>query len=158
MKPTGTYNKLQAGYVALLSTIIISAVLLVMTIEAGKSGFYTRLMVLDVEAKEQSRTVAVNCGNYAVAKFLADSSWEGDVHRIEDVGECYVYPIVHSLPTADHLTIRTKGKVRDVITNLEMVYFVAKIYQGSEALEPTFLSEEVVTPSLHSVKEIPVMP
>lgn len=51
----------QRGFVALMSTIIISAVLLVLVVGGSLSGWYSRSNVLDAELKQRSGALADAC-------------------------------------------------------------------------------------------------
>jgi hypothetical protein len=49
------------GFIALMSSIIISAILLVVVVAASITGFTTRFNMLDAEAKQQSAALADAC-------------------------------------------------------------------------------------------------
>lgn len=158
MQPKKIVHTKQSGFVALLSTIIIGAVLLTLTIEVGQRGFYTRFIVLGHEAKEQSRVIAEGCGNQALAMILHDLSSIGDVTTESGVGVCYIYPIEKKYPTAEFVTIRVQGIVRGSVTNLILTYRMGNIYQGVIPLSPYSSPDEITTPELVTSVEVDLMP
>jgi hypothetical protein len=112
----------ESGYIALLSTIIIGAVLLVITIEVGQSGWYTRFMVLGTEAKMQSRELAQSCGRLAVARVLVDTEWIGNTTTTNALGTCYVFPLQKNNPSAGLMTVQVQSVVQGSVTRLISEY------------------------------------
>jgi hypothetical protein len=156
-----THNKRESGYVALLSTIIIGAVLLVMTIELGQSGWYTRFMVLGSEAKEQSRTLATGCSNQALGMVMANMKWAGNSTTTDtESGTCYVFPVQKNFPTPDTMTLRVQSNVSGAVTNLVLVYDMGEIHQAGAPLPHTVSppATPTVVPVLLSWQEVVVMP
>lgn len=156
------YTNKESGYVALLSTIIFSAILLVMTIEAGQSGFYTRFMVLGNEAKEQSRILATGCGERAIGLVMADMTWIGDATTTDSAaGSCYVLPLQKNYPSGNQMTVRVRAGTRGSVTNLVLVYDMEEIHQTGAPLSTPSLPQVVptsVVPKLLSWREVSVMP
>ena len=85
------------GYVALISAIIISAVLLTALAAASLLGFTGRFNILNSEFKEQSAALAEACLDFAALKLTEDSGYTGrevvvvgsdacEIRSIEDVG------------------------------------------------------------------------
>lgn len=81
-KPTGTkpsntkisiYGKSfhiwknERGYIALVSVLIISVVLLTLAVSVSLTGFYARSNILGTEVKEQSTALAESCIQKAIA-------------------------------------------------------------------------------------------
>ncbi|MES2966331.1 MAG: hypothetical protein V4668_00925 [Patescibacteria group bacterium] len=154
------YNSLQRGYVALLSVIIIGAMLLTMTIGVGQSGWYTRFMVLGAEAKQESKTLAANCMNEAIAHIMVDPLWRGSATTSYGSGVCYVYPIQIHYPQTQQITIRTKAEVRGAITNLVSEYNMQSIHLDTIPLDVSVLPlpSAVIIPTQQSLIEIEAMP
>ncbi len=153
--------QLQSGYVALISTIIIGAVLLVMTIEAGQAGWYTRFIVLGTEAKMQSRTLAQSCAEQALAKTVTDPQWSGGATTTSSSGSCYIFPLQKNHPTSEALTLRVQAVVRGSYTNLVLIYNMHDIRQTATAQElppPVRVTEPNIIPTLISVTEVAVLP
>lgn len=148
----------QSGFVALMSTIVIGAVLLAMTIEAGKSGFYTSILVLGNEAKEQSRLLAFECGNRSFATIVSRGGSVENETLMNGIGSCRVHEVKMEYPNKGYLTIFVTSDVRDSITNLELVYKTGNIHLIETVLSPVVVRELPFQPILYSAKEISVMP
>ncbi len=151
-------NNDQSGFIALLSTIVIGAVLLVMTIEAGKSGFYTSILVLGNEAKELSKILALECGHRTVTSIISKTTFANNSIFINEIGSCEIYEIKKEYPNSEYVTINIKSKVRNSITNLELVYKIGNLYLGEDTQSYSLTREFLSEPELYSIKEIPVMP
>ena len=54
------------GFIALMSAIIISVLLIAVTVSLGFSAFFTRFNILDSESKEQSGNLAEACADAAI--------------------------------------------------------------------------------------------
>ena len=154
-------NTVNGGYIALLSTVIISAVLLSMTVGAGQSGWYNRFMVLGAEAKLQSKIVASGCINEALAKLMIDLDWSGDATSTYGVGTCYVYPVQINYPQNQIVTIRVRGEVRGAITNIVSEFDMKDINLTSDPkavpVTPP-LTSGIILPAVRSFLEVGVMP
>ena len=70
-------NKRDRGFIALMSAIIISAILLVVVIAGSMTGFTTRFTLLDAEAKGQSEAAADACADTILARLASDPSYAG---------------------------------------------------------------------------------
>jgi len=58
--------KSEKGFIALMSAIVISILLLAITVSLGFSGYFTRFNILDSEDKERSVGLAEACGDTAI--------------------------------------------------------------------------------------------
>jgi hypothetical protein len=65
------------GFVALMSVVIISAVLLVVVVTGSLTGFTTRFNILDAELKERSAALVDSCVEMALLRVGVDSSYVG---------------------------------------------------------------------------------
>ncbi len=127
-------NKKPNGYIALMSTIIIGAVLLVMTMEMSRTGWSTRFLILGTEAKAESLALAHSCADLAVAQIMTDPTYLGDSTTILASGTCYIFPLMPNTPTPNLLTVRVRSIVRQAVTNLERQYDMADVYLNEVAL------------------------
>jgi len=114
---TSHQQRAQQGFIALLSTIIISAILLVMTVEGSFAGWHARFNVLGTEAKEQSSALARGCMEQALVRTIVDPTYGGGATSTFAVGTCYTFPVSYNIP-AGTATLRTQAVVRDAYTNL----------------------------------------
>ncbi len=73
----------QSGFVALLSVVIIGAMLTVYVFTLGTSSFFSRFSALDAERKAQSRALTDACTEVAIARMARD-----DMHAVLAAGEC----------------------------------------------------------------------
>src|SRR3989344_250294 len=70
-------RQLQKGFVALISTIIISIILLLVVTNLSQISFYSRSNILDSELKERSSALAEACADTAILKLANDSNYTG---------------------------------------------------------------------------------
>ena len=149
------------GYIALLSTIIIGAMLITITVGAGRSGWYTRFALLGAEAKMQSHTRATGCVNQALAILLINPRWNGDVTATYSDGTCYVYPLQKNYPQPQLVTIKVRGEVQGAITNLVAEFNMMEINIGVISGVVPIVSQHTsanVVPTTDSIWEVGVMP
>src|SRR3989338_10652840 len=72
------HNTNQSGFILLMSSIVISAILVVVVFSLSFSGFFTRFNLLDSYNKEASLALANACGDIAVLKFIQDDTYSGN--------------------------------------------------------------------------------
>jgi len=77
----------ERGFVALMSVIIISAILLVLVFTLGISSFLNRFDVLDTENKHISVALAEACASTAMLKLAQNPSY-GTTPPLPAAGEC----------------------------------------------------------------------
>ena len=65
------------GFIALMSAIIISAILLVAIISGSLTQFYSRFNVLDQEFKERSSSLADACAQSLLLQLTYSTSYNG---------------------------------------------------------------------------------
>ncbi|OGE80054.1 MAG: hypothetical protein A2826_01040 [Candidatus Doudnabacteria bacterium RIFCSPHIGHO2_01_FULL_43_23] len=92
--------KSSEGYIALISVVLISAVLLIFAFSVGFSNFLARFNILDSEYKKVSLGLAEACGELAVLSLSTDDLYPGDqevvIEDFDDPAEdyiCYIFPI-----------------------------------------------------------------
>ncbi len=149
------------GFVALLSTIIIGAVLLLITVSAGQSGWYTRFIVLGTEAKQQSRMFASGCIQEALAKLLIEPNWVGDATSTYSEGTCHIHPIQSDFSLSPLVTIQASGEVRGAMTNIVSTFNMQDINMTGvpEAVPATPpQTSNNILPTEESYLEVEVMP
>ncbi len=134
---TKTYSRVTRGYVALMATIIISAILLVMTVEGSLAGWHARFNVLGTEAKEQASSLAQGCADQALSAIVTDPSYTGDATTTNDIGTCYIFPIQFNTPGAGIITLKAQANVRSSYSNLEMQIDMSEIHLDSTPSAPT---------------------
>ncbi len=105
-----------AGFIALTSAIVISALLLCITVSLGLSGFFTRTNIFDSESKEHSLALAEACANKALLNLAQGSTYTGPVAVDNDA--CTIVSIQAS---SGNVTVKTQGVFNKAYTNLEAV-------------------------------------
>lgn len=115
-------KKSENGFVVLMSTIILSAVMLAVVFSLSTSGFFTRLNLLDSENKEASFALAEACGQIAVLKLHQNSSYTGNETITVEREVCR---ILAKETSGSEIIIKTKstigGAVSNVIINLDSI-------------------------------------
>lgn len=66
------------GFVALISTILICASILIVLTTLSVSEFYGRYDILESELKEKSVGLAEACGDMAILKIINESTYTGN--------------------------------------------------------------------------------
>ena len=106
------------GFVALMSSIIISVILLLLIATTSLTGFYGRTNVSEYEFKEKSAALAEACVNYAILQLTIDGSYAGNESiPVGDAG-CQIRPIAIS---GANKIIETQAIYQDSYTNLRVV-------------------------------------
>ncbi len=106
------------GFIALMSSIIISAVLILIVINMSMTGFYTRSNILDSEIKEMSLALADSCIDIALLGFAQNASYSGNVNTIVGENTCFIGPITTS---GSQKIFKIKAVVSDFHTNLKII-------------------------------------
>lgn len=110
--------KFNSGFVALISAIIISVILLLIVVDVGLIGFYGRSNILEFELKERSFTLAESCVDGALLKLANNSNYTGgEVIMISSVDTC-VINIFN--PVADPVVITTQAIFQNATTHLKI--------------------------------------
>jgi hypothetical protein len=138
-------NHREGGYVALLSTIIVAAVLMVAAIQSAIAGYHARFNILGTEAKEQATALAQGCADQALSAILTDPSYTGSSVTVSEDGTCEVLPIEFNTPAAGIVTIRAQAEVRGAFSNLEMQMDMHDIHIDTLPEAPTKGTLVVIT-------------
>lgn len=91
----------QSGYIALVSTIIISAVLLILMFGSSTAGFISRFNLVDAEFKEQSEQLAWACVETALLKLTEGLTYAGDEFIPVGSGQCWIKSVALTPPTIE---------------------------------------------------------
>ncbi len=79
------------GFIALMSVVVISSVLLLLVTEGSFSGFTSRINSLNHEFKNQSEALAEACVQQALLEYAHNSSFVGNASSsVTASEECYV--------------------------------------------------------------------
>jgi hypothetical protein len=106
------------GFIALMSAIIISAVLLVTVITGGMTGLFERTNILDAELKDRSSAAADACADQAFLAITNDSGYTGTLTTVlNPLDSCRAVISGSSLKS-----IRIQATSSSAITNLQISY------------------------------------
>lgn len=139
---------LESGFVALVSVIIIGAVLIVLVFTLGVSTFFTRFSVLDAENKRTSALLAEGCMNAAMLKIAQNGSYApaaagecvaigGTCGGSDPQRVCKICSVNYSGSTA---TIETRALYNGTYTNL-----LARVDTAPGNMAVTFWDEKPVS-------------
>ncbi len=110
-------RKKNEGFVALISTIIITAILLIVLTTLSLSEFYARYNILDSELKRRSNDIAEACADTAILKIANDSTYTGnETENISD-GTCTIGPVTG----VSTKSFTTQTTYKNYYTNLQIV-------------------------------------
>lgn len=108
----------QGGYVALISAIVISILLVGITVTLSFTGFYSRFNVLDGEYKKVSGGLAEACVNVARLKIANDPAYTNSTAEeitLETGKACTIVSVAGTNPK----TIRAQAIYQKAYTNIE---------------------------------------
>ena len=129
LQPTTYHPQPQQGFIALMSAIVISVLLLAITLTLGLTGFFGRFNVLDSESKERSIALAEACGDSAILKLSQNVSYipspafnfatqTGGENVMVNSDKC----VIVSVDTSGTLkTIKTQAVINKAYTNLRII-------------------------------------
>lgn len=117
-------QNLQHGFMALISTIIISVILLSMAVSSNLSNFYNQTNTLDSELKEISFNLAESCVNIGLLKLIQNPNYHPNNELVDiDSNTCTIISINAN-------TIETSADYKNYIT-----YLGAKINPNDASIE-----------------------
>ena len=109
------FNRKQDGFIALLTAILLSLILIIITTTLNQTSFFTRSMLLDAEYKERSAALAEACVDIARLKIANDPTYPGNESSISIGSDiCQIRPIISN-------TIETRATSSESVTNLRVV-------------------------------------
>ena len=108
------------GYIALISAIVISVLLITITVTLGLNSLFGRFNILDAESKEQSSALAEACVDQAI---LDASYGTYSTNKVVNVGptasdNC---TIVSSSLSGSQITIKTQSVINKSYTDFKIV-------------------------------------
>lgn len=106
------------GFIALMSAIIISAVLLLVVTTSSFTGFYTRLNVLDTELKARSFAAADACASVALFELAQNLNPSDVVLSLNNLDECRVGAVTGTAQKTFRVQATSSNSA---VTNLQIV-------------------------------------
>src|SRR3989344_7662148 len=116
----------QAGFVLLMSSIVISAILVAVVFSLSFSGFFTRFNLLDSYNKEASLALANACGDIAVLKFIQDNTYFGNETLpigSDSCGVLLISPGSYEIKTTARVPDNAGGAISNIVINLDTTTF-----------------------------------
>jgi len=105
------------GFIALMSAITVSAVLMIITVTLSYSGFLARYNILSSEYKERSAALAEACVDLAILKLADDSGYAGNETISVGSDSCLIRPMTVS---GSQKVIETQAIFQEAYTNLRV--------------------------------------
>ena len=122
-------QKNNGGYIALMATVIISAILLIMVTQESFSGWHARFNVLGTEQKEQAVALSDGCINQAITGLIAGLPYQAGATSTTPGGICHISKIT---TTTTGVLINTQSEVGNSFSNVGM-----SIDTGNLAISPS---------------------
>jgi hypothetical protein len=115
-------NISQNGFIALISILIISAVLLATTLGLAQFGIANRFFILNLEQKASSKKLAEACVHIARIQTYNDPLLIRDTPLEVPIGDdgakCHIVSIT---PNSGETTLETSAQTGEAITNLSVL-------------------------------------
>ncbi len=112
-----TQDNTRVGYVAIVSALIITAIIVVMMIGLGQVAYLSRANISEAHFKEKSRALSEACVNTALLRLVASSSYTGNETITVASDTCKIVGVVASGTVR---IVTTQGKYQSSYTNLKV--------------------------------------
>lgn len=116
------------GYVALMSALIVSVVLVVLSVSISTAGLYARFDAADAEYKQRSSYLAESCIAAALVNIDQNAAYVptagGETLFVGD-DTCTLVSVITS---GGQVIIESKGTFRDAVTNLKVVVMSGSLH------------------------------
>lgn len=114
------------GFIALMSAIIISSILLLVAVGGSLTGFYTRTNIVDTELKERSLAAADSCVDRALVALAQDQQYAGKkTHVLNGLDRCTISTLFNSGTHIDFTVQATSSAM--AVTNLKISYSTSTV-------------------------------
>ena len=105
------------GYIALISAILITLILITAALAVGLGGFWSRFNILGSEVKAGSTGLAEACLEHARLRLAEEDVYAGDDTIPVGEAECYIAPVAHC---SSQKIVVTRGIYREAHTILRV--------------------------------------
>lgn len=117
-----TVREYHSGFIALITAIVFSVILMVVAITLSTTGYFTRGQILDAEHKEHSRSLAEACVDVALLKLVANPLYAGGETIPVSSSACVISSVI---PSGSNFIIATTAGFPDstngAVTRLSVV-------------------------------------
>ena len=127
----------QGGFIALMSVIILSMVLLLVVVGASLTSFNSRFNALDAELKSRSEAAADACANQVLLQLANDISYTGnEVLTLNTIDSCRIGAV--SAVGGSQKTFEVQATSSTAVTNLSIVVLSSDLSTVSWQEVPTY--------------------
>lgn len=106
------------GYIAIITTIILTMLCLLLAVSLGFSAGISSLENRDFIQKESSHYLTQSCLDYAQLKLAYNGSYAGNETITIGDYQCFILPIESSPPQK---IIKATSQINNITTNLKLV-------------------------------------
>jgi hypothetical protein len=126
------------GFIALMSVIILSMVLLLVVVDASLTSFNSRFNALDAELKGRSEAAADACANQALLQLANDLSYAGnEALTLNTVDSCRIGAVA-TAGAGSQKTFKIQATSSSAVTNLFIVVLSSDLSTVSWQEMPTY--------------------
>lgn len=111
-------SKTNSGFIALISAVIISVILLLMITNTSLTSFYSRSNILDYELKERATALSEGCADTAILRLIENPDYAGNETVPIGADNCSILSVT-AAPGAK--TILVTAAYKNYVTNLKIV-------------------------------------
>jgi len=109
----------QRGFIALVSAVLISAILLTAAVTGSLTGFYARFGILNSEFKERGSALAEACVSVLLFKLGEDTSYAGpSLNYAVGSDTCNIFAATN--PSGSPRIFKVQGVYQHSYTNLQI--------------------------------------
>lgn len=83
-------NNSEKGFIALISAIVIAAILMLIVASTGLVSIYSRTNILDSELKERSFSAADSCADEGLLQLGLDPTYSGGTFTLNSLDRCRI--------------------------------------------------------------------
>ncbi|MBI4086219.1 MAG: hypothetical protein HY433_03210 [Candidatus Liptonbacteria bacterium] len=105
------------GYIALMSALIISAVMVIIVVTLSQVSFLSRINIADTYFKDKSRALAESCVNTALLDLVFNPSYSGNETITVASDTCKIISVV---PSSTGRIISAQGVFANSFTNYKV--------------------------------------
>ena len=111
------------GFTALITAVIVSALLFTAVVATSGASFLTRFSILTSEFKEKSEFRAEACVQHAILSIFRDPLYTATNVVIPIAGElaCRLAHVLPDTPATGQTTIEAQGESNETYTNLRVI-------------------------------------
>lgn len=113
------------GFIALMTAIILSVILITIAVSLNQTGFFARSAVLDAEYKERSAALAEACYSKTLLALAGNPAYAGNETMAIDADSCTIRPVLFNTPASGQTTVETRAVFNSAVTNMRIVITAA---------------------------------